>query len=168
MNIAHLTFVAMFAAGWSQSMNSQTRPMSVCDALNSAGDHQVVVIHAAIASNRHQTFLFEGTGRDPCPGWRKRFFTAPSAIPIAIGSYPGVHVSDRVFRANLDFVQRLRGLQEANPSARHRATVSGILVRARWFPIFRSANDVYCCWGEGADGGYAAVLVVTSAITEER
>jgi len=162
MKTAYLTFIAMIA-GWPQHLNAQVRPLSVCEALNSAGDHRAVLIHAAIASTQHQTYLFEGTGRDRCPGWRKRFFTAPSAIPIVFSSYSGVHVSDTLFRENLDFVQHLRSLQKANPSAHHMVTISGVLIRKSWALIFRRAGGAYVGWGEGLDGGSAALLVVTSA-----
>jgi hypothetical protein len=166
MSSASLKFAVVIAAGWPQLLCGQTRPMSVCDALNSAADRQVVVIRAAIASTPHQTFLFEGTGRDPCPGWRKRFFTAPSVIPTIFGSYAGVHVPDNLLLENLHFVQHLKSIQQVKPSAQLFVTVKGVLIRKRWPLIFRNSDGIYCCWGEGVDGGSAAVLVVTSTPIE--
>jgi hypothetical protein len=169
MKTAYLTFIATTAVWWwPHSLRAQVRALSVCQALNSAADHQRVLIHAAIASTQHQTYLFEGNGRDPCPGWRKRFFTAPSAIPIVFGSYSGVHVSDNLLRDNLEFVQRLKGLQKADPSALRMVKIGGVLIRKRWTLVFRRANQAYVGWGEGLDGGSAALLVVTSAAIEDR
>jgi hypothetical protein len=168
MNTANLKFIAIIAAAWPLSMKAQVWPLGVCDALNSIRDHQAVVIRAAVASTRHQTFLFEGTGKDPCPGWPRRFFTAPSVIPIVIYSYSRVHVSDDQARRTLDFELRLKKLQEADPSAPHMVTLSGVLIRKRWLLVFRTSDGTYCCGGVGLDGGYAALLVVTSIVAEGR
>ena len=168
MKITCLTFIVTVSAAWAQSLGAPARPLSICEALNSAFDHQAVLIHGAIGSTRHTTYLFEGTGQDPCPGWRKRFFTAPSAIPIVVGSYSGVHVPDKLFRDYLDFEQRLKSLQRANPSASNMVTIGGVLIRSRWPLIFRRADGGYVGWGEGLDGGSAALLVVTSVPVEDR
>lgn len=168
MTTAYLTFVATIAAAWPQLVSGQARPLSVCEALNSAADHQAVVIHAAIASTRHGTYIFEGTGREPCPGWPKRFFTAPSSIPIFVGPYPGLRVPDHLLRDYRPFGEHLRILQSANLSALHMVTISGVIIRKLGRLSFRSADGSYFGWGEGLDGGSAAMLVMTSVPIEDR
>jgi hypothetical protein len=165
---AYLLFVAAIAAWCPRALCGQLRPLSVCEALNSVADHQSVRIRAELASTRHETYLFEGTGQDPCPGWRKRFFTAPASLPIIIGSYSGVRVSHDLFRDNLEFVLHLKDLYKTNPSAHHMVTIKGVLIRKPWMLIFRSADGSYFGFGEGIEGGSAALLVVTSPIMEDR
>ena len=161
-------FILVLVAAWPHVASAQSKPWSVCQVLNSASDHQTVSIHAALALTRHQSYVFEGTGRDPCPGWPKRFLTAPAAIPLFLGKYAGVPVSDQLVHDFLDFSQKLRTLESANPSARHMVTITGVLIRKRWPLIFRSGDGTYVGWGEGLDGGSAAILVVTSIPIEDR
>lgn len=166
MKLAYLGMILLMGTIWTPSMSAQTRPLSVCEALSSVGDRQHVNIRAAISST-HGTYLYEGTGQEPCPGWRRRFFTAPSAIPLAIGSYSGVHVPEDQVRLTLDFLIHLKARQRENPSARYVVTASGVFVRKRWPLLFRGAGGTYCCWGEGVDGRSAAILVVMSTPIEE-
>ena len=168
MKIVYLTFIATTAACWTQSLGAQVRPLGVCEALNSAADHQRVLIHAAMGSTQHMTFLYEGTGTDPCPGWRKYLFTAPSTIPLVTTSYSGIHVPSGLFYDYIQFAKRLRDLHRGNPSAQSMVTISGVLIRPRWPLIFMSARGEYFGWGEGLNGGYASILVVTSAPIEDR
>jgi hypothetical protein len=168
MKIAYLAFIATAVAAWPQSPDAEARRVGVCEVLNSAADHQTVLIHAAIASNGHMTYLFDGTGNDPCPGWRKRFFTAPSSIPILTASYSGVPVSSGLSREYIDFSQRLKSLQRANPSTHHMVTISGVVIRKRWPLIFRRGDGSYVDFGGGVDGGHEALLVVTSAPVLDR
>lgn len=168
MKIACLTFLTAITAAFSQPLGAEARALSVCDVLNSAADHQTVLVHASIASNGHMVYLFDGTGSDPCPGWRKRFFTAPATIPILTGSYAGVHVSSELFRECLDFSQRLTSLQKANRYTHHMVTIGGVVIRKRWPLIFRSGDGSYVDLGGGVVGGYEAFLVVTSAPVLDR
>jgi hypothetical protein len=165
---ACLTILATVAAGWPLVLNAETRPLSVCEALNSTADHQAVVIHAAIVTYRHGAYIFEGTGQDPCPGWPKRFFTAPAAIPLFLGPFRGVHLPDGMVQGYLDFSRRLRNLQSSSPSVRHMVTISGVIIRKPWPLIFRNTDGTYGGWGEGIDGSSAAMLVVTSVPLEDR
>ena len=168
MNTTYLTLIAAIGAVLAQPMKAEMHVRSVCDALNSAADRQAIVIHAVIASNRHGTFLVEGTGQDPCPGWRRRFLTAPSAIPLVFGSYSGVHVPDDLSRENMAFILRLKRPAKEDPRTRLVVTARGVLIRKRWPLIFRMADGSYCCWGEGIGGGSASVLVLTSSLVEDR
>ena len=168
MKTVYLVSIMSIVTASTHLLLAQTRPLSVCEALNSAADHQAVLIHATVASTRHGSYLFEGTGQDPCPGWRKRFFTAPAAIPIVTGSYGRVHVPADLFRSYFDFEQRMNSLRKADPSAHFAVTISGVIIRKKWPLIFWSADGEYVGWGEGANGGSAAVLVVTSAPIEDR
>lgn len=136
--------------------------MGVCAALNSAADHQEVVIHAAMVWYRHGTYIFEGTGREPCPGWPKRFFTAPANIPLNLGRYPGLLLNNQLFWDLMDFCHYLGRLHKANPSSRQMVTIRGVIIRKALPLIYRSWDGGYIGWGEGIDGGNAAMLVVTS------
>jgi hypothetical protein len=162
MNRAYLAFFAVIAAGCPLSADAQVRPLTVCEALTSVRDREAIVIRAHVVSV-HWTELLEGTGEDPCPGWPRRFFTAPSAMPLLWGSIFGVHVSEAVLHDCIEFGVRLHKLQKEDPSNRRAVTVNGVLMRKRWPVIFMAHDGTYCCWGLGPDGGYAALLVVTSA-----
>ncbi len=168
MRLLILIALAAFTGKLTQLANAQTRSLSVCDALTSGVDHQVVVIHAAIALYRHGTYIFEGTGQDPCPGWRKQFFTAPASIPLAIASYPGVSVPTNIFRDNADILSRIRNRQQANSIARFMVTVRGVLIRKSLPLIFRRLDGKYVGFAEGIDGTSAALLVATSVLVEDR
>ncbi len=163
----NLALMAISVAALSPSLGAQTQPLGVCEALNSASDHQAVVLHAAVAAS-HQTYLFEGTGQEPCPGWRTHFFSAFSVIPIVFGSFSGINVPDNVRRELIGFGVRLRGLQRADPSARHMVTMRGVLVRKPLALGFKGTNGQWGGWGEGLDGAYAAVLVVTAPPIEDQ
>jgi hypothetical protein len=163
MNIRHICLVTFLANGWAHSLSAEERPLSVCEALNKSADHQRVVIRAKIAIS-HQIYLFEGTGQDPCPGWRKRFFTAPSAIPLLFGSFSGVPVSDEVRRTSTDFVLRLRKTDRATD---HIVTATGVLLRKPWPLSFRAADGTWGGWGSGIDGGSGSILVLTSVPIED-
>ena len=162
---ACLAFVALITAGWLQSLEAQQRALGVCEALNSVRDHQAVTIHAAIASTRHATFLFEGTAENPCPGWPTRFFTAPAVIPVLL-SYPGVRGWDGLSRANLDFMVRLKNMQRADRSKRQIVTVTGVFIRNGSLLSFRKADGSYFRWGDDFFGGAAAFLVATEPIED--
>jgi hypothetical protein len=167
MTIWRLVLVAAIAAVFCQPLISATQSQGVCDALNSAHDHQEVVIHAAMASTRHETFLYEGKGGDPCPGWPRHFFTGPSAISIVISSFAGVKVPEKVHRQSLEFAVRLRELSRGNTSVRRIVTAQGVMIMPRWRLIFRDFRGEYCCWGVGIRGDYAGLLVLTSAPIED-
>lgn len=162
-----LRLVTLTLAAWPQSLSAQPRPLGVCEALNSAVDHQAVVIHANLALTPHLTYVFDGTADEPCPGWRKRFITAPAAIPILIGSYSEVRVPDSLRNDLTNFLLHLRG-RTVNRSGRFMVTISGVLIRKPWLLTFRGATGEYVGWGEGLYGGFAALLVVTSVPIEDR
>lgn len=168
MKIAYLTLMVTITIGCPKLTHAQARPLSVCEALNASTDHQTVLIHAAVAATRHETYLFDGNGQDPCPGWRKRFFTAPAAIPLVTVSYAGVQVPTRLFQDYLDLEQRLKSLQSANPFARNMVTIKGVVIRKPWTLIFRQADGAYVGLGAGLNGTSAALLVVTSAAVVDR
>ena len=167
MKTLHLIVTVTIAIGLPESLVAQTRPLGICQALNSAANHQLVTIHGRVVLS-HGDYLVEGTGRDPCPGWRTRLFTAPASIPLVIESYNGVRVPEGLIRNYVDFMVRLRSLQKANPSAQHMVTISGVLIRKALPLSFRGSGGSYAGWGEGAEGGFAAELVVTSLPVEDR
>jgi hypothetical protein len=164
MKTVNLALIALIAAGCSQSLRAQPRPLGVCEALNSVADHRTVVIHALMGIS-HQTYLYEGNGEEPCVGWRRRFLTAPAVIPVLFGSFSWVLVSEKVRRDSIDFVRHLKQL---NLSANHMVMVNGVLIRKPWTLSFRGVDGSWAGWGMGLEGGDAALLVLTSAPGEDR
>jgi hypothetical protein len=161
-----LKVVALCAVSWPVAAVAQGRALGVCEALNSVEDHKEVVIRADLALTRHDTFLAEGTGEDPCPGWRQRLFTAPSVIPLVNGSAYGVSVPESQVHQTLDLFIRLRMLQSANPASRPVVTLKGVLIRRKWLFVFRSSDGTYCCYDGAGIGNVAAALVVTSVVSD--
>jgi hypothetical protein len=160
--VFHLTFALIIAGQLSLQLHAEQRQLGVCEALKSGEDHQTVEIRATIAATNHSVLLYEGDAHEPCPGWRSRFLTAPSAILLLFGSYPGIQVSGDTTREIDDFLNRIRALQRAEPSARRIVTVRGVLIRKRLPLMIRGVDGVYCCWGEGVNGDFGAALVVTA------
>src|SRR5579863_1830773 len=118
-------FLALAALGLigAQPITAESRTMTVCEALNSAADHQPVVIRGTFFSFRHGTFISQGTGDDPCPGWPRYLFTAPSMIPIYLYSYSGVSVPDQLRHDMFDFLARFRSAHNGDPYANHVVTI---------------------------------------------
>ena len=148
---------------WIQLLSAQTQPSNVCEVLNSAVNRQVVTIHAILAGGE----LVEGSGQEPCPGWPRHFFTAPSAIPLMTSSYAGVTIPDSLRKTNFNFLVRMWSLQRKNPSSRYWMAVNGVLIRKPWLLSYRGLDGVYVGWGEGLYGGNAALLVVTAPIVNQ-
>ena len=74
---------------------------------------------------------------------------------------------DSVLRGSLAFTLRLKAMQRAEPAGLRLVTAKGVLRRKPWLLSFRRADGWYGGWGEGPDGGNAAVLVLTSVPAEE-
>jgi len=157
----HLALFAAIALMCEALLAAAERPMGVCEAFNSAVDHQVVTIEARIAFTTHLTYLFEGTGRDPCPGWRKRIFAAPSVIPIAIGARE-IRMPKVLIYEWLELFGIWRMRDRAGPSLKLIGTVRGVIIKKQFPLSFRLSDGEYFGWGEGLDGAYAAVIVPTS------
>jgi hypothetical protein len=160
--ITHATIVAVIAAGIVAVAHAEDRPVSVCAALDSIRDREEVTIHAHLLQTGHLTAVAEAFDNDdPCPGWRRRFFTGPSLIPL-VGPMFGVRVSPDVWHKVLDFLVQQRKRRIEDPSYRPMVTVRGVFIRKTWPVIFRNRDGAYCCWGLGLDGSFPALLIVTS------
>jgi hypothetical protein len=146
-------------------LSAQDRPISVCEALNSVRDHQVVVVRAKVEATRHEISLSAGLGGEPCEGWPRRYFTAPSLIPIFV-SAPGVHPTEVQTAANLEFIRRLARVRAEHRPSDYMATIKGTLLRKTMPLIFRSPGGDYIGFGFGLDGAYAAAIVVQSILDE--
>jgi hypothetical protein len=118
-------------------------------------------------SSRQGNYLEEGTGRDPCPGWRGRLFTARSAVGVVLAPYPGISVPDTIRRTNLSLVERLRAQHDANPRSRHTVTITGVLVRTSVLGFYRRADGSYIDLRSGTEEPTAAILVATSIVIED-
>jgi hypothetical protein len=156
--------VMLLVATLSIAANPEPRTVGVCEALDSIGDHQTVAIRATLSLNRHGTFLVEGTGNDPCPGWPSHFFTAPSAIPVFNGPGFDVRVPGVEVQRTLDILVKLRNAHIANPSRTFSTTLNGVLIRKRWSLIVRYPDGTYHGDGFGPASDCAALLVVTSVL----
>jgi len=153
---------------WAHPGIAQQPRLGVCEALDSGVDHQEVVLHGKIASTVHDFYLFEGNGRDPCPGWPKNWFTAPAAIPLVVSTYSDIQVPINLTRNLFDYSRDLRQFLGANRFVAPTATVKGTLVRKPVPLIFRFSDGSYAGWGEGFEGGSAAVLVLKSVPIQDR
>ncbi len=157
MKTLFLAFTALCAFGI-KTLTAQSRPLTVCEALNHAADHQPVVIRGLMG----WAGIYEGTGNDVCPGWPEHLFTAEAMIPIS-GSYGGVSVPRQVSRENFNFFARLRQLLRSNPNANRMITVRGVFVRLPWPFCFRNWKGAWINPNDDGPGiGAVAVIVATA------
>jgi hypothetical protein len=104
--------------------------MSVCDALNTTAIRQKISIHGVIeGSHHHGYYLGQGIGGDPCPGWRRRLFTAPSVISVYITSRPDLPLTKEQERLDLEFMLRVRRIEmeRSHKNPIMSVTMTGIL-----------------------------------------
>jgi len=144
-------------------------PLGVCEALESAVDHQEIVIRGVMTGESHHGFfLSQGINGDPCPGWRLTFLTAPSALALGLASSFGVQLTAEQRRLNLDFFGRLSKMSKGRPLSGYRVVARGVFVRRAWSLIFRRADGTYYSLGSDLDpfGVYQALLVMKSAREE--
>jgi hypothetical protein len=150
---------------------SQTRSLTVCEAYDrhiSSG--QDVVIQALIAGESHHGYyLIESLSGEACPGWPKRFFTAPPFMGLAFGSFGGVQVSKEQERADMAFLDKLWQLSRAKQFSPFRVLVSGVIVKKSWsmtfrlpIPIWSGGDPIYQGNGWGAYGEIPALIVAKS------
>jgi hypothetical protein len=139
MRILHFLFLACVAS-------AQTQPWSVCGILDSAADHQEVIARVRISGSYHHGFgLSEGLDGEPCPGWRRRFFTAPSVLLPKVSSGFGVLLTSEEEQMGLGFLFRLRDLSRRSPGALNKLTVTmrGAVVKKSWPWMFRRSDGSY-------------------------
>jgi hypothetical protein len=145
---------------------AQTQPLSVCQVLDSARDHQEVIVRARAFAHYHGSLLTDGFSSDPCPGWRKRFFTAPSWIPLCFDSFLGVQLTGEQQRLNREFFLRLSGLRMGSPSKYSAVTLMGVAVRKPWPLIFRRGDGEYFGNAMGQNGAFPVVFVLSDVLEE--
>jgi hypothetical protein len=163
-----LLLVAM-AGGYTQAqVQRQPSPITVCQMLDLGPDHEVVVRGEIFGTPEHGYFLDQGIGGDPCPGWRKRFFTSSSSTAIAFFSSHGVRLSTEEERLNRELLQRLGRFSDGHVVQRYKVTVSGVLVRRPSPLIFRRTNGGYVCKTfEPTEAECFGVFLLKSIIQEE-
>jgi hypothetical protein len=164
------TFLILVSiVGTSAIAVAQSEPLTICQMLDSSGERQEVTVRGVIIGEPHHGYYLSEEGinnGNPCPGWRQRFFTAPSFAGITIVSSFGVRLSEEQERLNRDFIRRLSELS-AKPLLRpYRVTVKGVLARKPWPLTFRRADGTYACIGKGSDNDCVAVFVVRSILVE--
>ena len=117
--------------------------MGVCEDLDSPAGTREVVFRARLGGSYiHGYVLADDLVDDPCPGWPRRFFTAPPWIPLYFSSDLGVHLTKEQERRNLEFFLKLSKLDYRNRVA-PTITISGVLVKQFWPFIFRAKNGEY-------------------------
>lgn len=141
---------------------AQSTPLSVCQALNSVGDHHEVVVRAEVFGGIHGLFIREGMNDDPCPGWPLRLFTVPSVIALEFVSSHGVQLTEEQRRLNRDLLTRLHKLRARDELKHYPITLGGVLVRNFWPLIFRRTDGSYRGFGMGPDEAYPVILVIRS------
>jgi hypothetical protein len=142
---------------------AQTASLSVCEVLNSTLDHWETTIRGKISgSSHHGFFLSEGINADPCPGWPRRFFTAPAVIGLYLASALGVEVTEEQKASNIAFLRRLR--KEKRPYE-PTFTITGVVVRRPWSPTYRRADGNYMSLPD--EYGWLRAVIVMKSTKEE-
>jgi hypothetical protein len=142
--------------------SAQTKPMGVCEALESPAGQREVVLRARLGGGHYHGWVLVDTfSDDPCPGWRRRFFTAPPWIPLYFSSDLGVQLAKEQERRNFEFLLKLYKLDR--PSwVRPTITIRGVLVKQFWPLIFRAKDGQYIGDALGPHNNAAlAVLIMT-------
>jgi len=140
--------------------SAQTKPMGACEALESpAGQHEVV-LRARLGGGHYHGWLVDTFSDDPCPGWRRSFFTAPAGIPLYFSSDLGVQLTKEQERRNFEFLLKLYKLDRPR-WVRPTITIRGVLVKQFWPFIFRAKDGEYLGDALGPYHNALAVLVMT-------
>ena len=146
------------------AQNVEPKAYSVCQAIDQAWalNGRTVVIRGFFGGTEfHGHFISQSTNDDPCPGWRAKYLTSPSAIVLgSYGSTASRQAVARVLSPCLD-IYRVQGFK------RYSAEVLGVFRRKRLFPlVFRRSDGSYVGWystGFGEGAGYPFMLVATAA-----
>jgi hypothetical protein len=137
-------------AGW-------TAVLTVCEVLDNSKqlNGSMVTVHGYLqGSSRHGYSLYASAeGRDdPCPGWRRRYLTAPSIIelgealePTGATSYAALITETKRRASGGDF-------------ASIRVEVVGQLIRKDFFFINKQSEGGFAGNGFGENGGRAVIL----------
>jgi hypothetical protein len=121
--------------------NAQRVPVTVCRMLDAMSDHEELTVRGEIiGESHHGFFLSEGINGDPCPGWRRRFLTAPSVVGLQFVSSHGVQLTKEQEQSNRTFLERLITLGQP---VKRRVTVTGVAVKNPGSLIFRRADGSY-------------------------
>jgi hypothetical protein len=150
-------------------VDAQPRTMTVCELLDSnPRDRQEVTVRGWIPGNSsHAINLFERTG-EPCPGWRRRFMTAPAVIGLSFRSGLDVKLTPEQERSNRDFVVNWARLRNDRIGYMVGVRLSGIVRRK---PIILTFKSPRWPWGGGdqwigngfdVDGAIPLMIMLTS------
>lgn len=143
---------------------AQKAPMSVCEALDSPVGHEELTIRGLLTGEfHHGFFLSDGLGTDPCPGWRRRFLTAPSVLGLLFQSARGVEITDKEEQLDRAFIENLWDVSGKRP-VKQVVTVRGVAVRDRWSLIFRRADGTYFSSNMGDPQAWIPVKFVVKSI----
>ncbi len=164
MKNARLIFCSIaIVAGIAQTTRAESAPLTVCEVLSLGSDrHEVTVRGEVVGSHHHGFALSAGLNGDPCPGWRRNLFTAPSIIPFGSNPDFGVHLTDQQKESDREFFLRLRQLSLEGRLNNPTVTVTGVVVRKTWSLIFRRADGSYFGTGIDPQGASPLYLVITS------
>ena len=134
------------------------RVYSVCEVVDHSG--RLVGQTITVRGFLDGSFVNQGLTRDPCPGWRSRYFTSPSAIILSLGGKTESPEAVALWRCIVLF--REGGYTPLQ------AEITGTLVKKSPFPvIFRRPNgSYYSLFGSGfgpQGSGYPLQLMVKGA-----
>jgi hypothetical protein len=167
MRSPRLAFLTAIAFGVTPIGVAQSTPLSVCQALNSVGDHHEVIVRGEVYGGIHGLFIKEGVNDDPCPGWPRRMFTLPPEIALEFISSYGVRLTEEQRRLNRNLIKRLYKLRAQGQLKHHPITLGGVLVRNLWPLLFRRSDGSYRGFGMGSDNAYPVILVINSIAVQE-
>lgn len=153
-------FCAVIFALMAGAANGGEKPLTVCEALSSGANYVKVAIRGDIARGQHGVFLVDASLHgDPCPGWPRHVFTAPSNIGLEFTSSHGVSLTKQQERMDLEILKRLAKLCRMGGPP-YRGTLEGVLVR-NWSLICRGRDGRYFSIGLDWDNVIPAFLVLT-------
>lgn len=141
---------------------AQDMPVTVCQALNSVQDHKDVTVTGILIGESHHGFsLSGGINGDPCPGWPRRFFTAPSIVGLDFTSAHAVKLTEEQKQLNLSFLDRLWRSDHGSP-VQLPVIVRGVLVKRPWSLIFRRSDGSYISTNFDPYGWLPVTIVIKS------
>jgi len=146
------------------AQGAELKTYSVCQAINQAAsiNGKAVVIRGLFGGTEfHGGFLSQTLSDDPCPGWRSKYLTSPSAILLGSDATTGSRKAVANILSPCFIAYRSRAFR------RYPVEIVGIFWRKSSFPlIFRRPDGSYVGWystGFGEGSGYPFMLVATAA-----
>jgi len=139
-------------------------PCQLIDHAAELGGHTVKVRGLVDGSPLHGYTLNQGTLHNPCPGWRRRFFTSPSSVWLVWRGGYGLSLSPEELEANLAIRAMLMRRYSERLFGPLFIEVIGKVVTKPWPFVFRRADGLYFGNAFGERGAFPVLLVVQSVM----